>query len=859
MNSSMDIDPKVEGSELALHKSNTSTRIDVAKLNLAVLRAIEEYKAKDSDAFKSDCLLTYDDTLFLLQIFLMVFQDRQVDEVDCGAHLMQHPALSKKLTKVYINRQFDELLDDPDIPPKPTKSGMSSSGSNSNLKLAFEEPYKGGAARLFINSLNRARSSYVGESAANRPYNWSVAVIQSSGMGKSRMVEESSLSMFTIPINIREEPPASKKAYPPPDLSVRRFFDRYRSRDDADQQAAYAIFLQVLFTKTLKLVQTQFPELTGQKLALAWATYFKEGGNEDTVGVKRQEFYDSVVLEADRLLKTTEQPTLDGLEKSLTESCSRLEERVQTSTLSDTNACFLYFDEAHSLTQHVANPSPAHERSAYHNLGTVLSKLIKGKVFFIFLSTNSRLEGFAPPASGYPSHRVTENSRLIPPFTELPFDLYEREALANRPLTLENVCTTEVMVGFGRVLWHAEFNVRMRKDIFDFAIDKLTAIGMPLDPNDSSLAALGVRVGIAFDQTNHASHSVESRLVESHSRVVYAIPEHRHFMHTGSPSEPILAEAAGRHLNTRESAGIEVVGPNCLSSAVKKGFLARGERGELAGRLLLTCAHDLALKNTVASDLRYHRPLRVLDFLRALFHGDHHELIMGARPVIDRSIEDHPDALPLSDAFSESYVSFSHFVLAEDSEMLSAPALATALVRGMAIQARDGQASIDAVIPIHMGPLTAPISSKTTSAINLQFKNRKTALDCHVNRSITVPELTKPVISIIFEFGIQETISHPVRITSKTPRLTSNQKKQLHRDDYHYQIVAHGCNSRVFKAIPLEVEPMYTGILGTGAILQDFPRNKYEENREALLALKPAFNGKKQKAFYSDLLDLKVE
>ncbi|KAL5638460.1 hypothetical protein ACGC1H_005223 [Rhizoctonia solani] len=201
--------------------------------------------------------------------------------------------------------------------PKPTKSGMSSNGINSNLKLAFEEPYKGETAHLFIKSLNKIRCFYVGRPAADRPYNWSVAVIQSSGMGKSRMVEQSSLSMFTIPINIREDPPAGKKAYPPSDTSVRRFFHRYQNKDDAEQQAAYAIFLQVLFTKILELIQNQFPELTGQDLARAWATYLKEGGSEDTVGMNRQEFYNSVVLKADGLLKKANQPTLGGQEQSL--------------------------------------------------------------------------------------------------------------------------------------------------------------------------------------------------------------------------------------------------------------------------------------------------------------------------------------------------------------------------------------------------------------------------------------------------------------------------------------------------------------------------------------------------------------
>ncbi|KEP54377.1 putative G2/mitotic-specific cyclin cdc13 [Rhizoctonia solani 123E] len=862
MSSTMDIGPKAKESELVFHKSNTSAPLDATKLNLAVLCAIEEYKAKDSDAFKGDYWLDFDDTLVLLQFVLSVFQDRQVDKAGCLIHLTQHPLLSKKLTEAYTNQKFDKLLDDPDMPPKPIKLSMGSSSSVPNLKSAFEEPYKGGTARLFVKSLNKIRCSYVGRSATERPYNWSIAVLQASGMGKSRMVDESSFSMFTIPINVRGGPPMGKKVYPPSDISVCGFFDNYENKSDDEQQAAYAIFLQVLFTKTLQLVQIRFPGLTGQDLARAWAMYLKVGESEDTVGVNRQELYNSVVCEANDLFKKTKEPTLDRVKKSLRKSCSNLERHVQATKSALTNSCFLYFDEAHSLACNVPNPPPGRERSAYHNLGTVLSKLTDNTVFFIFLSTNPRLQGFAPAAANYPSHRVTANSQLIPPFTELAFDLYEHEVLKNRSLTLQNVCKTEVMVGFGRVLWYTELKLRPCDNIFDFAVDKLATIRMPYDQNDSSLAALGVRLGITFNKTNPASHPVESRLVESHSRVIYAIHEHRHFMHTGSPSEPILAEAASKYLNRAGVPSIGTEGPNVLSLELEQGVIARGERGELAGRLLLTCAHDLALKDVNTLDcsyVRYHRPLRVVDFLRALFHEDHHELILKALPVIDRSVLGERDAVCLCDAFSESFVSFSHFVIAEDPEMLSAPALATALVRGMAIQARDEQTSIDAVIPIHMGPLTAPISSKTTSAINLQFKNRKTTVDCHVNRSTTVPDLDMPVISIVFELGVTETMSNPIHITSKPPRIPRDQNRTLHRDDRHYQIVVHGCNSRVFGVIPPEVEEKYRSILGTGSILHDFARNKYEENREALLAMKPAFSGKRQKELYSDLLDLETE
>ncbi|CAE6362278.1 unnamed protein product [Rhizoctonia solani] len=860
MNFDMDLDSNSGKfkSGLALHDNSGTT------LNSAVWSVIEEWKAKDSGAFSDNDWLSLRDLPILLQITLKALQNRQMNIEDCSSYLAQHLSLRTKLLQAYARKEFDRLLSDcswrvqyyfHSIASIRQLTSMNSSSSDSNLKAAFEKPYQGEAATLFILTLHQLRRSYAGQPAADQPYNWSLAVIQSSGMGKSRMIDQSSLSVFTLPINIREEPPEGKKAYPPSDKGVCQFFDDCQKMDDARQQIVYAIFLRVLFTKTLDLVNTEFQRLNGHRLAEAWALYLKSGETEDQVGENRREFYSSVVNEVNKALLNSIQPTLVDLEISLTESCSLLELRVQATTSNAANSFFVYFDEAHSLTT-VPKYSPEHKRSGFHNLGTVLSKLIDNRSFFIFLSTNSRLEGFAPPGSNYPSYRVTENSRLIPPFTELPFDLYERKVLKGRTLTLKNVCQTEVMVGFGRVLWHAELEIRPHKNIFQFAINKLTAVGKPDETRDASLAALGVRVGITFDKTNHASHPLESRLVESHLRVVYAIPEHRHFMHTGSPSEPILAEAAGRYLNRPGTLGFAIEGPTWLSPDVKKGLLVRGERGELAGRLLVTCAHDKALEKKVdltSLEPQYHRPIPVLDFLGALFHKDHYESILKAMPIIDRVVPGQPNAAPLDKAFSASYVSFSHFVLAEDSKMLSAPALATGLVRGMAIQARDGQASIDAVIPIHMGSLTDPISSKTTSAINLQFKNRVNAVDCHVNRLITVPNVEMPVISIIFEFGVTETAVDPISITSEL--FPTTQAQTLHRDDRHYQIVAHGCNSRVFGAIPLEVEPEYKTILGTGSILQDFPRNKDQGNREALLALKPAFNGNRQIQFYSDLLE----
>jgi hypothetical protein len=120
--------------------------------------------------------------------------------------------------------------------------------------------------------------------------------------------------------------------------------------------------------------------------------------------------------------------------------------------------CMVYFDEAHKLAEPPSEPTrPGRLRSVYHNLGKVLADLISEPVFFVFLSTNSHLQRFAPSAANHPSNRTVTGSSLLPPFTELPFDVFSGEVFdqmneEDMPISLANVCMVDRMVAFGRTL-----------------------------------------------------------------------------------------------------------------------------------------------------------------------------------------------------------------------------------------------------------------------------------------------------------------------------------------------------------------------------------------------------------------------
>ncbi|QRV93156.1 G2/mitotic-specific cyclin cdc13 [Ceratobasidium sp. AG-Ba] len=830
-----------------------------AYFNQAVSDAIQERRQTIAYAFVTKKLSSID-SLDLFRILVLIHTGSEVMDADeYFGYYRDHPQLKSKLRAVYKSGAFASLLGDTDMPAEfqNAPSELPSSDGDNVFKSAFKERYLEDVDDVFIQSLNDTRRLYsLSATSAERPYNWSIAVIQSSGTGKSRMMDQVGNKVFTIPINLREEVTTAdgmNAAFPPPDDVLREYFVARMQLTDEEQQGDYAVFLLALFDKTLRTIQRHWKGMEKGGLASSWANYMRQGLTIKATGKKRANFYAAVISDAESLRKNEyEDKTLQQLKKALRKSCDRLMKAIHPNCPAYTDALLVSFDGAHILSAANSCHGGKLNRSAYQNLGSVLAVLSDKQVFFVFLSTNSRLEDYAPSSRDHPSLRAFEGSLLIPPFNELPFDLYEPQTLDEvGPLTLENMCRTNTMVGFGRPLWHSQHKIDPTADIFQFACDKLTSGGAQGKKQDALVAALGILIGISFDSKNSQVVSLESRLVESHMRVSYSIPGNRGYMRTGSPSEPVLAEGAARYFGSEDPRGLSIIGSEALIKCCEAWMMGCGERGQFTGRLIAMCAYHIGLRRFYKEyfilqppDIpRYHRPIPVLRWLRALFGKQFHKTILDATPVADQD-----GSRTLKEQFSGAYVFFSHFALTEDEEMLTGCGLATALMRGMAMQCKDNQVSIDAVIPIHMGSPNTPISVNTCSAINLRFLNREKAKDCPVNRSITVPETTVPVISIVFELGVKGRSDVAIRHQPHPPTLTA----PVHPEDNHYTIVAYGCNSVVFGAIPSQVEANYKSFLGRETILGDFPRNHIPRNVEMLRRLNPSFNGERQAKRYPE-------
>ena len=64
----------------------------------------------------------------------------------------------------------------------------------------------------------------------------------------------------------------------------------------------------------------------------------------------------------------------------------------------------------------------------------------------------------------------------------------------------------------------------------------------------SKLAAISTRILIEFEPGRESGKHLEMELIESHMRILYSAPSHQEFLCSGTPSEPILAEAAAQYM-----------------------------------------------------------------------------------------------------------------------------------------------------------------------------------------------------------------------------------------------------------------------------------------------------------------------
>ncbi|KAI1782186.1 hypothetical protein LXA43DRAFT_1187824 [Ganoderma leucocontextum] len=737
-----------------------------------------------------------------------------------------------------------------------------------------------------------------------------VSIVQSSGSGKSRLVDEVAKKIFTIPFNIREQRAASGLAWPLADQRIRELLVGWaREFGGSLLHARYLCFFIAVFEETRKAAEQCVSQSSRANLPFTWRKYLENMKNRDAL-------YATV---ASRTIKEVNIRSRngDGLASALTplqvtvrEALCKLLRAVCTqsdcSSHPDNNVSspvqqlhiLIYFDEAHVLARpppDAGSSSISKGKTALDVLFTVLDDFCRDGLFTLLLST--QLEYIAPPPSLARSacYRELALPYMHAPVTETPFDCFESPIIPST-LHAEDVWDIVFMACFGRPMWRSlllpfinevlghissasgspqvltprsdrDRIERFSRGVFggsspgllDWVLfPSLLALVLrharthshpsihgqffprassvraqvPLYERQLSLkrkdysdaaqtAVLDVRIMLSFDSCRPAALCRERDLVASRMRTAYSIPRDHKYLHSGYSSEPILAEAAARQLGTWRISDPDekMLEPavQILRDHLSNGLLDRGERGETAGRLVLTLARDRAVLNAFPEDTHrtFSRPVTVIEFIKTLLSPALAQTVLNSRP--DNLPSNHPESRTFENVFEHAVLNFTHFAKGTDDSALNEDTALGCFLRSMAAM----------------------------TGILVQFKLRKkkgtkAAYEIDQKRVGLFRDGTPlcPYITLVMELGITsdqlpseslpadppvESSKADVHLDVGKPRgLTSGGHQKVVPP--RYSMFVYGCSPEVYRVIGQQDMPAYKQIIDGGSVLAEHTR-----------------------------------
>ncbi|KAK2463741.1 hypothetical protein APHAL10511_004234 [Amanita phalloides] len=680
--------------------------------------------------------------------------------IENGIELMrENPKLTSALKKAWRTENYMEIRESELLTvPKPGKDD--SVGQKAATENAWTTQYHGGAPAILWTRIKEVMEQAIHESRYARY----LEIVQSSGTGKSRMIEELSKAHLVIPVNLRG---SDDTGYPPPDKSAHVYLSGTTEQQEARVHAV--AFLRAVFKEASKLItelREPLPKGTDchDQIVDSFSKYMSEGMRWDSHGAKRRSFYEKVKSGAVELEKEINHTFATNSRRGLDHQlrcvgiCEAFNELIvilsslRTPSLRHRKAnpeplVILAFDEASILA------GPNELWSHFSELRRVLHALISQPLFSLFLTTTGNVDALVPSSqrdlSGRIQSQVLSASR---PFTEVGFDHF---AFKNQ-FDLRVVAGDKHISHFGRPLWATRYEKgddAIKSEIIQFAALKLRAgrtwPGNPLNKIEK-LACLAQRLPIEFHSITYASKKNELELVEGHMRILLGLDAGFESLTTVSASEPLLSEAAYWMMapDTRFKAAETLKG--CLD-----GYsIHKGDRGELLVMLLFTLARDRAIghPNMYGQPDSGERWCLVPNFMHALFKF---------------KFPPPSDTLQ-KNLFDESKIFFNHWVKVHQEQIVNVKYLARLMRRGAAVLCTTTQAGINGIIPFLVKGYK--ISSKNIGVILFQVKNDSKfthnpqpglfkAMDPYA-LGILNPGDNVPIIRIVFA------------LASKTPCLT---------------------------------------------------------------------------------------
>ncbi|KAF8554216.1 hypothetical protein OG21DRAFT_1509127 [Imleria badia] len=663
--------------------------------------------------------------------------------------------------------------------------------------LGWEENYVGGAADALwahIQTWSNERYFYPKYSA----------IVQSSGMGKSRTVDEMSKSHLVIPVNI-QQPESS--GHPPRDGPA---YDYLHTLPTIVQQDAFrrsCSFLHALFLEAALLLEN----INERPAAGPFRDYMNQGMQFGSNGEGRTTFYEAVKANAEAIYSTTYskyQHRLDYEEEILSYHRSPLREafrklgtaledqsaddkslakRQKMDSESQSSQCpsvILAFDEAHTLTG--VGPSEDGSWSRFSELCRAIRTLRYEPLFTLFISTSASLFSVTPNPKRDSSSRVIHAGDIMVPFCDLGFDQFVAPVDFSKTVTISQITSKEHLAAYGRPLWRPYYQSWVTGNAMEFTVHKLLGDisnrGQTLSP-EQKLACLSERIPIEFLSVSPIS-DLEKALVTSHLRVILKAGRSLETLVTMSPSEPILSLAA--FFMTRQAS----FNPPLALQKILDGFAVHvGDLEQLIVALLFTMARDEAVEPTDerCPPLNYYRWCSLTELLTSLFctppsaSNDHVDVVT-SRGWRFMSSNTQLLESSLADTFNDSKVYFTHFVKVHEHVPIQVEFLMRLMARGAAILCPNGPGGVDGIIPF----LLKGEEIKPDNIGVIMFRVTNDARYTHIPKADLLRAMNPRSLGVISRSADVPVIRIVFALAAATPRLALVQHESTNQAEEGY-------------------------------------------------------------------------
>ncbi|EJU02266.1 hypothetical protein DACRYDRAFT_115997 [Dacryopinax primogenitus] len=577
---------------------------------------------------------------------------------------------------------------------------------------SWTSDYEGDAVRRFQSHLRTA--AFMGAAASNL-YAKSFVVANSSGMGKTRMIDESSKTLFTILFVLSD----ASGGFPPADNDVLTYFLFPRKLKDC--HTAIMCFLQILFDELAEVLrhgQERLGTAKHAELANWFRGYMATWTHISEPSPTRVEFFRRVVkkseLATELALKEegstwktqgNQSPRLstrDNTCKSdMIASFQNLSDLLNHGHDDSLPTVLLAFDEAHTLLRTVANDDGEID-SVYSVLRRVLRYLNENSFLACFLSTSASVTQFDSPMRFDPSTRMQSGKyHTFPAFTRFPFNMARVQP---DEMDLTVVGKDDFMCKQSRILFRkrAEYGVGndVGDSLVDFAREKLLGSSAASGFDDEQkLAILSRRIPIDIRTNTGAALTSINRQIARHMRVLYRITNKNETLITGSPGEPIISEGAKGAMATFNVA-------DALKGILRSPGIGVGERGEMVAELLLVLASDASTREGKFS---------IPAFFESLLTPISWKELKESRASRGRLFH----IKSFQQTFENSYGNFNHIIKIRGS-VPGPKSWYRYLTRRAGISTQFGQYGIDAAFPCTING--TEIARDNTSSMLIQVK-----------------------------------------------------------------------------------------------------------------------------------------